>query len=371
MSEFKSFEGFQNYCRLENILPLLSEANLRVVWKANNRNELIDTFSSIEDETGIKPNRFIKIFSDTKKSFEYQSKLIRDWELKESFLTFSRKYRLILDEEPLEGIIFSENLPDHSAERIATIKNGKITLNHETGQLYKLEYKIREYIVKSEETEGKERKKIIENIGNSKRKLKKEKNELRKQITKTLNNTNSNSNSNILEGEVWNKDIKNTMTHNDFECSAFLGYHHAYPATSIYSYMSSPAVQLLKARLNDNKAVAINVAARDILNDDKVLLVDSVESASHMLARKKVSEGVDSLITDYGTNSGFDILFYSLHARNSAPKEFLNNISHKYKRKTLELELMKEQNVYLDIFHPDGNCGYGYKGKVTGYVVEL
>lgn len=128
--------------------------------------------------------------------------------------------------------------------------------------------------------------------------------------------------------------------------------------------MTNPAVQLFEARLNGKGAIAITDAVNDIETDERISIIDSVESASHMLARRDISDAVDSAMTDYATSSGFDKLVYSIGGiqMNSAPQEFLKNMRKKHKIKTIRFSSMNNQRFYSDML---------YEKQVTGYIVDL
>lgn len=341
----------------------LSENNIKSIWSSENRKELMGMIPRIKKETGMKVNDFIEIFSDTGKSFDYQYMNIKEWGLDKSFLTFSKEYPLTLDEKPLEGaVLYDESL----REELAVVRNGKIILNlskrYGIKEIEGLEEKIWE--LRCSLAEGGKDKEVIDNLKETRRKMEKAKIRLRKKANEILSNiANDNFSSDTLAAFVWDKNIKSIPTYDGFRCSAFPGFKHA-KKDPLTSYMTNPAVQLFEARLNGKRAVAITVAVNDIETDERISIVDSVESASHMLARRDISDAVDSAITDYATSSGFDKLVYSIDSiqMNSAPQEFLNNMRKKHKLKEIRFKPMNDAKFYSDML---------YKKKVAGYAVDL
>lgn len=340
----------------------LSENNIKSIWNSENMKELIGMIPRIKKETGMKVNKFIEIFSDTGKSFDYQYELIKEWGLDKSFLTFDKEYPLTLDEKPLEGVVLYDR-----GEELAEIKNGKIRLNpserYGIEEIERFDEKIWELRCNLVEKGGKD-KEVIDNLKETRRKMEKAKVRLRKKANEILNSiANDNFSSDTLAACAWDKNIKSIPTYDGFRCSAFPGFKHA-KKDPLLSYMTNPSVQLFEVRFNGKRAIAITDAVNDTETDEKISIIDSAESASHMLARRDISDAVDSAITDYATSSGFNKLIYSIGGTNmnSAPKEFLKNMRKKHKIKTIRFNSMNNQKFYSDML---------YEKQVTGYVVDL
>ncbi len=150
-------------------------------------------------------------------------------------------------------------------------------------------------------------------------------------------------NSNVLRARIWNKNISDVPTYDEFRCCGFLGYE----GSDIFSYMASNAIELMRFDIGDRSAMAIMAKTRDKKGKD-VLLVDSVESASHMLGREEVSAAVAGAIEEYAREKGFAKVVYSSAAGNNAPKEFLGAMRGYKKVAGLELNLAHGLDVYLE-----------------------
>jgi hypothetical protein len=88
--------------------------------------------------------------------------------------------------------------------------------------------------------------------------------------------------------------------------------------------MTAPSVQLLEISVGDKKGMAITFATKHAGRN--VLVVDSVESSSHIFGRKDVSEALIKGLKEYAHASGFNELLISTTPRNTAPKEFLSYV---------------------------------------------
>lgn len=365
MPDYESFDEWEKAAsRRRYSGEPLSENNIKSIWNSENRKELMGMIPRIKKETGMKVNEFIRIFSDTGKSFDYQCRDIKKWGLDESFLTFNKEYPLLLDENFLEEVVIYD---ESTIEELAEVRNGKIILKHSKSydieKIRNFEEEIYKYRCELTGTNDKD-KNAVKKLKETRRKMEKEKVELRKKANEILNSiTNSNFNSDTLAAFVWDKNIKSIPTRDGFKCSAFPGFKHA-KKDPLLSYMTNPAVQLLGIRLNGKKAMAITDAVKDKETDERISIIDSVESASHMLARRDISNAVDSAIIDYVAASRFNRLIYSIggETTNSAPQEFLKNMSRKHKLEEINFKPMNDGKLYSDM---------PYKKKVVGYVVDL
>ena len=125
MPDYESFDEWKKAAsRRRYSGEPLSENNMKSIWNSENRKELTMMIPRIKKETGTKVNKFIGIFSDTRKSLDYQYKHIKEWGLDKSFLTFNKEYPLMLGEKPLEGAALYDR-----GEELAEVRNGKIKLN--------------------------------------------------------------------------------------------------------------------------------------------------------------------------------------------------------------------------------------------------
>jgi hypothetical protein len=145
--------------------------------------------------------------------------------------------------------------------------------------------------------------------------------------------------SNVMELKVWSKDIKNLPTSDEYRCCLFLGGVDC----EIFDHMRDPAVQLLEIGVGDKKGVAMMFATK--YKGHNVLVVDSVESKSHMFGRKDVSEALIKGLKEYAKASGFSELLISTTPRNTAPKEFLSHAKTKGEHLNLNLKL---PDVYVE-----------------------
>lgn len=365
MPNYESFEEWSEAA--SKSIWCLSEKSKEAIWNSENRGDLITAIPHIRKETRMRINDFTETFSDTASSFDYQSGFIKRYGLNESFLSFNRGYPLTLDEKFLEGVVIYDNFP--WTKELAEVKNGKIILNPSKkfgiDIIDDFEEKIYECRCRLAETDGKDEKAAGE-LRETRRNMEKEKTKLRKRAKEILGSiANNKFGSNTLEAYVWRKNIKSMPTYDGFNCSAFLGYHNKHTKNiPLLSYMSNPAVQLIVTKLNGKEAIAITDAAKDMETNEKILIVDSLESSSHMLARKDISNAVDSAITDYAKNSGFDRLVYSLGGiqMNSAPREFLKNMNKKHKKEEIRFKPLNNRNFYSDML---------YKNVDIGCIVEL
>jgi hypothetical protein len=160
--------------------------------------------------------------------------------------------------------------------------------------------------------------------------------------------------SNVLHAKIWNKDVSDLPAYDDFKCCGFAGGERG----AIFGYMASNAVELLRFDIGDKSAMAIMAETKDE-KGKKVLLVDSVESASHMLSREDVAAAVANAIEDYAREKGFAEVVYSNTAGNNAPREFVAALNGYERVSDIQLRLTDDLHVYLeaDIYRRKGVSG--------------
>ncbi|MDD5182085.1 MAG: hypothetical protein PHC66_02850 [Candidatus Nanoarchaeia archaeon] len=149
--------------------------------------------------------------------------------------------------------------------------------------------------------------------------------------------------SNVLHAELWNKDISNIPTYAEFKCCGFLGYGNG----SIFGYMASNAIELMRFDIGDKSAMAIMAETVDS-KGKKVLVVDSVESSSHMLGREEVANAIAKAIESYARKEGFAEVIYSYAAGNNGPQEFIWALTGHESGSKEGLRLADPLKVYLE-----------------------
>jgi len=188
-------------------------------------------------------------------------------------------------------------------------------------------------------------------------------------VSSNLIVTENSIDSNILKLSVWDKKFSDMPTYNEYHCCGFVGYGGRKGET--YAYMANPAVQLLQIEVGSKKAMAITAATKDH-SGKPVLLVDSVESGTHMFGRTDVVKAATTTIEEYARAAGFEKVLYSTSAGNNAPNEFLNNLRKlEYKRGSRKLNMMVEgPEVFLEA--EVGNADGKVAGlRTIGYIKEL
>jgi hypothetical protein len=343
-----------------------------VLLNSKNRNDLI---KELKDED---PEEFLKTFCDEESAIRYHLDFIEKNGLSDDYLLFEKTYVLgkcgkleknIDDIDNVNEILYNDGM-----ELIGKIKTGAIALNPKTRKILKMEEESKKCKEILRQTRGRdaEAKEKLREIRKKVGKLKSEEikrvkgslkdyysfdelketlsqlsqhylggkpKEMAMKISDSIKVEENEISSNVMELGVWNKDIKNLPTYDEYRCCAFLGYS----IYDIFDYMTDPSVQLLEIRVGEKKGMAITFATKHAGRN--VLVVDSVESSSHIFGRKDVSEALIKGLKEYARASGFSELLVSTTPRNTAPKEFLPHAKAKGKRCNLKLQL---PDVYLE-----------------------
>jgi hypothetical protein len=133
-----------------------------------------------------------------------------------------------------------------------------------------------------------------------------------------------------LRAYVWDKDVRHMPTYQQYRACTLLGWNDL-KDIEIFNYMADPNVQLVKLNAGEKSGLAIVAALKS--SAGKTLLVDSVESASHMFSRPEVTAAAVEALQDYARESGFDRILFSTAGNNEAPKEFIRNLEDMKLRK--------------------------------------
>lgn len=181
-----------------------------------------------------------------------------------------------------------------------------------------------------------------------------------KNIARSLVVTENSIDSDVLKLSVWDKTMENMPTYQEYRCCGFVGYSTKDGET--FAYMANPSVQLLQLEVGSKKGMAITAATKD--KDGKpILLVDSVESGTHIFSRADVAKAAAEAIEDYARAAGFSKVIYSTDAGNNAPHEFLRNLGEMgYKSGKRKLKMMTAgPEVFLE----------AELDSASGYITEL
>jgi len=132
-----------------------------------------------------------------------------------------------------------------------------------------------------------------------------------------------------IEISVLPKSFANMPTYDEYRCCAFPGYKSKF--MDLYAgYLLNPAIQLVQLKAGDKSAIAITAytksGAPGLMGNQKILLVDSFESKSHLFARKIVSDIALQGLLDYAKACDFDALLVSGACRNPASQKFYDSI---------------------------------------------
>jgi hypothetical protein len=170
--------------------------------------------------------------------------------------------------------------------------------------------------------------------------------EMANKISSSIRIFEGNLNTNYVKVKVWNKDISNMPTYEEYRCCAFPGYSDDDYERRIIKYMLDPNTQLLAIEAGDKKGMAITCIVYN--KEGRYLLVDSVESGTHIFNNSEIVKAVDKAIKEYAKEAGLNGVIYNLKVGNSAPKEFLDNLAKLGYRKKI-MEVKKDGiNVYLE-----------------------
>ncbi len=354
----------------------ISEGSASIVYGLKNL-EFVEALPSLEN-----PDEFIETFSDYKKREGLHKTFMDSSKLKPEYRNFRNTYNVVLSQSSAEADeSANEILYKHGTEIIEGIKNGSIQLSPQIDERrYEsrrkgIKQKLKESKGKDEEAkteleeikkeikeekerraqELKERLKLQYNIDELKEELSQlsqhylsgKPAEQARKISESIVVREGELTSSTMEVSVWDKNLQTMPTYEEYGCCAFLGGGRS----SLLDYMRQPSVQLLSVKVGDKTAMAIASIGVDV-SKRKVLMVDSVESRSHMFARKDVSKALAEAIGDYAKESGFDRVLFAynpdpkrLHVGNTSAREFVQSV-YGLGKKTAETVLFPK--VYLE-----------------------
>ncbi len=332
----------------------LSDMSCETVINLDNA-DLLRALYQFKEKHGI-PDEFITTFSDSKAIVKYHEGFMREFGLSDDYLIFSGSFRVVSGDmkdlgvedanemlykeglEILEGILKDTVSYDVNDDTVMGMIERKKAIGRQIGELKRNGEDASELLEQKKRLEQEmglyKKQQIIQVLPKSKPnedELKEALSQLSQHFLtgKTKDRAEYISRSirisedddiNSVEIGVWNKSLENIPTYEEFRCCAFLGSKN-----SVLKYMDEASVQLLSVKTDGKTGMAITVACKDAF-DKKVLLVDSVESADHMFARKDVVDAVARGIRDYAKKAGFDYIVYNSDAGNNAPREFLANL---------------------------------------------
>ncbi|MFB6212477.1 MAG: hypothetical protein ABEI53_01510 [Candidatus Magasanikbacteria bacterium] len=118
---------------------------------------------------------------------------------------------------------------------------------------------------------------------------------------------------------------------------------------SVFEYMENDSVDILEFETGGKYGIAITAYGENDRGED-VMVVDSVETPSHVIDREDVSNTLAKAIEDYAKNQGCEEVIYNSTVGNSAPKEFYDNISGERYEETsdMEVEIEDEKEIRIE-----------------------
>ena len=382
---FQTLKGRKKKNAEKEILEILhdkheiSEQNADILLNLENL-DFLKLLSRIKRKTGMEEDDFIELFSDENAVEKYNNEFEKSFGLTDSYHKYNKKYSLEgeeLSQENFEeanqilynqgmGIIFGilkgdklisydyvdDTIQEH-IENIRTLskkigeekrsgKDAKELIEEKDKILAKMEVHKRNQIIEllpKEEPNMDKLKEVLNQLsqhyltGKSKEKADYISRNLKVSIDDTIGS---------VELEVWDKNIETISTYDDYRCCGFLNASFG-NGSAIARYMTDASVQLLHIMADDKEAMAITVATEDE-NKKKVLLIDSVESDTHIFSRKDVSKTAVKAIDDYAKEAGFDYVIYSTNPGNTAPVEFVEHLDGDVE----EVDLIIDDEIFLE-----------------------
>jgi hypothetical protein len=173
--------------------------------------------------------------------------------------------------------------------------------------------------------------------------------------------------------EIWDKDLEDLPNDDAYSCCAFEGSDTAW-SHGLLTYMADPATQLLEIGADDEKAMAVTYRGTDLGSLEDCLMVDSIESRTHMFSKDTVSEAVKVGIEEYAEDVGAAKVFYNKMTWNTAPQEFLSSIGEERVLQPAGVlkdgeKTIRETGVYPPVIYLNVQTPFhvGYGEDVEGY----